>query len=316
MAGVVHVAAGALLDASGRILLAKRHDDAHQGGLWEFPGGKIEPGETPEAALARELHEEIGVWVESAQPLIRVSHRYPELEVVLHVYRVHGWSGEPHSREGQPLAWAEPGALADYPMPAADRPIVAALQLPDRYVITPPEISDPDDFLAQLDALLTRGLRLLQYRVFDTAGVDAAGLFRAVEEGCRGAGVSVLLNAGMRGAELLQPRGLHLNSRQLRSCKRRPEGVALIAASCHDAADLARARQLGLDFAVLSPVLPTRSHPDAQPLRWDGFARLVRDAGLPVYALGGMHERLLPAAQDAGGQGIAGIRGFWDDAKL
>jgi len=316
MAGVVHVAAGALLDASGRILLARRHDDAHQGGLWEFPGGKMESGETPEAALARELHEEIGVWVEAAQPLIRVAHCYPDLEVVLHVYRVHAWSGEPHSREGQALAWVEPKALTAYPMPAADRPIVAALQLPDRYVITPPEISDPKGFLAQLDALLTRGLRLLQYRVFEAAGADPLELFQAVEESCRRAGAVVLLNAAMPGAERLQPQGLHLSSRQLFSWERRPADMTWVAASCHDADDLVRARQLGLDFAVLSPVLPTRSHPDAEPLRWEGFTRLVSDAGLPVYALGGMHERLLTAAQEAGAQGIAGIRGFWDDAKL
>ncbi len=125
----VRVAVGIVVDATGAILIARRPDHVHQGGLWEFPGGKVEAGETAETALRRELHEELGIVIQAAEPLLEIRHSYPEKIVVLDVWRVTAYHGEPHGREGQPLLWIMPEALADFGFPAADGPIIARLRL-------------------------------------------------------------------------------------------------------------------------------------------------------------------------------------------
>jgi 8-oxo-dGTP diphosphatase len=308
----VHVAAAALVDRTGRVLLARRPDGVHQGGLWEFPGGKLEPGETVEAALQRELAEELGVAVVSHRPLIRIRHDYDDLSVLLDVHRVDDWHGEVHGREGQPLAWVEPRDLSGYPMPAADVGIITALQLPSVYLITPPRIDDPARFLAELDAALERGVRLVQLRVFDLAADALQRIGEDVCRRCHAQGGRVLVNGPVELADAIGADGLHLPGRALDAADRRPIGAGrLLAVSCHDAHDLARAEALGADFAVLSPVLPTPSHPDAQPIGWDGFRDAVDAAAMPVYALGGMRSDLLATAWRHGAQGIAGIRDLW-----
>jgi len=310
---LIHVAAGVLIDAQGRVLLARRHDDAHQGGLWEFPGGKCEPNEPVEQALARELHEELGIELLSHRPLIRIAHHYADRSVLLDVHRVDRWQGEPHGREGQPLAWVEPGQLGDYPMPAADKPIVQAIRLPDRYLITPPEVADEAQFLQRLEQALASGIRLLQFRVFDLTRERWSALATQAAALCTQHRAQLMLNADPRSGIDLGAAGLHLSSALLHQIDRRPPGVGLLAASCHTAKDLAQAQRIGADLAVLSPVLPTRSHPDATPLGWERFSQLVDEAAIPVYALGGMRAELLPQAWQAGAQGVAGIRGLWPD---
>ncbi len=309
---VVHVAAGALVNPTGEILLAQRHADAHQGGLWEFPGGKLEADETVERGLKRELREELGVAVTSHRPLIRVHHRYPDRQVLLDVHRVDAWDGEPHGRESQPLAWVLPEALNDYPMPPADQPIVRALQLPSRYLITPPAVIDSGTFLRGLEQSLAGGTRLLQLRLFDLSDAELLRLGRLACDLCHAYEARVLLNGAPDVAMAIGADGVHLNSRALAQCDRRPvKAGALLAASCHSAVELARAEQLGADFALLSPVLPTQSHPDAEPLGWTGFASIVDEVALPVFALGGMSPALVETAWAHGGQGVAGIRGLW-----
>jgi 8-oxo-dGTP diphosphatase len=309
---LVHVAAAALVDSDGRVLLARRHDDSHQGGLWEFPGGKLESGETVADGLRRELREELGIDIESHRPLIRVAHHYDDRSVLLDVHRVDRWHGQPQGREGQPLAWVAPDALGDYPMPAADEPIVSALLLPSTYVITPPEITDEPRFLAELDAALAQGTKLLQLRLFDLSPGRFETLGREICLRCRAAGARVLLNGAVRLVDTIGADGIHLSSRALASLRERPlPSDRLVAASCHTADELAHAAVIGANFALLSPVLPTRSHPDAEPLGWDRFAEWVDAATLPVFALGGMRADLLAEAWNHGGQGVAGIRGLW-----
>lgn len=306
------VVAAAMVDADGRILLARRPEHAHQGGLWEFPGGKLEAGETPAEGLRRELHEELGVTLQAHRPLIRVTHRYPERSVSLDVYRVDAWQGEPHGREGQPLAWVSPETLRDYPMPPADVPIIAALQLPPTYVITPPAPDEPAQFLEALEATLVAGARLLQLRVFDLPTEELLVLGRTFCALCHEHGARVLYNGDAATAIAIGADGLHLSSRALHvATAPRLAAGGLLAASCHSAADLQRAAEIGADFALLSPVLPTRSHPDADPLGWPRFAAIVEAANLPVYALGGMRPELLETAWQHGAQGIAAIRGLW-----
>jgi len=312
--GLVHVAPAALVNSEGAVLLTRRHDDAHQGGLWEFPGGKLDPGESVSEGLHRELREELGVVPDKHRPLIRVRHRYADREVLLDVHLVTVWKGEPEGLEGQPLAWVLPGQLDDYPMPAADEPIVRALLLPSTYLITPPQMADRESFGAQLEASLGAGASLVQLRLFDLPPSELVSVGREVCRLCHANGARVLFNGDAATAETIGADGLHLNSRELHRIDRRPTASeGLLAASCHTPGDLARAAEIGADFALLSPVLPTRSHPDAEPLGWARFAEWVDPCPLPVYALGGMHPDLLKTAWQHGAQGVAGIRGLWRD---
>ncbi len=127
-APVVHVAVGVIVDPGGPVLIAKRPEHAHQGGLWEFPGGKVEPDETAEAALRRELWEELGIELCAAEPLLEVRHAYADKTVLLDVWRVTAYRGEPHGREGQPLVWILPADMLDSAFPVADAPIIARLR--------------------------------------------------------------------------------------------------------------------------------------------------------------------------------------------
>ena len=308
----IHVVAAVLEDEAGRILLAQRPEGAHQGGLWEFPGGKVEPGESAGEALRRELREETAIEVRSHRPLIRVRHAYADRTVVLDVHRVTSWMGEATGLEGQPLAWVPPADLDRFPMPAADRPIVTAIRLPHTYVVTPPDPGDPEAFTASLKAVLRQGHRLVQLRLLgrDRAEVERYAL--AALPLCSEAGARLLIHRDCQLAEDLGADGVHLTSAHVRSLDARPFPPGrLVAASCHDADELARAEALGADFAVLSPVLPTASHPGAPHLGWDRFAALVEDVRIPVYALGGMTRDLMETAWRRGAQGVAGIRGFW-----
>ena len=304
----IHVVAGVIRDVRGRVLLARRTEGRDLAGLWEFPGGKCEPGETPEQALARELHEELGIESRIGAPLIRVPQQYPDKTLVLDVREVEAWHGPARGREGQALAWVPVEKLALYDMPPADRPVVAALLDPPFYAVTPP-LHDGAAWLAALDAALAAGLRRVQLRA---PGADAATWRHVAAQAvarCRAADAQVLVNGDVDLARELGA-GVHLRAAQLAALNERPEGI--VAASCHTADDLRHAERLGCDFAVLGHVADTPSHPDRTPLGWDGFARLREDASLPIYAIGGLAREDLIRAREHGAQGIAAIRGFFD----
>ncbi len=312
---MIHVAVAVILDETGRILLTRRPDHAHQGGLWEFPGGKVEPGEAVEQALLRELREELGIRPLSMQPLIRVPHRYPDRSVLLDVWRVTAFDGEPHGMEGQPLEWVPADRLADFDMPAADRPIVTAARLPSEYLITPEPGADHSVFLDTIGRALENGIRLLQFRVRRLPGATWRALAKEVMRLAESADAALLLNADPAHARQIDGAGLHLTSARLMALDSRPAADGWVAASCHDAAEVRRACELGLDFAVVSPVNATASHPDAEPLGWQGLRTLTEAAMLPVYALGGMTRNDIGQARRHGAQGIAAIRGLWPDPE-
>lgn len=310
MSTVIHVVAAVLVNAVGEILVSRRHVHAHQGGLWEFPGGKVEPGEDVRQALRREILEELGLEVVAARPLIRVPHRYPDQRVLLDVWRVTIFHGEAHGREGQALRWMAPERLGELAFPAANAPIITAARLPDRYVITPA----PDaNFLERLDRVLARGARLLQLRATSLPAPDYLELARAVCGRARPWGAQVLLNADPALVTAAGAQGVHLNTRRLRALSARPLSPELwVAASCHDAAELAQAARIGVDFVVLGPVLATASHPGAAALGWKRLRALTETTALPVFALGGLQAEDRARAWEAGAQGIAAIRGFWE----
>ncbi|MBI4694609.1 MAG: Nudix family hydrolase [Gammaproteobacteria bacterium] len=311
MSITLHVVAAVIRGADGGILLALRPRHLHQGGLWEFPGGKLSTGETPRAALRRELEEELGIRAANAAPLIQILHRYPDREVFLDVFEVTRWAGEPHGREGQEVRWVAPDSLDDYAFPAANLPIVRAAQLP-RAVLVTPEPAAVDEFLAMLDSALARGIGLVILRAKTLAPSAYLELAAAARECCVRRGAKLLLNAPVEMLANVDADGLHLPSHVLMATRERPiDAARLLSAACHDEVELAQARRLGCAFALLSPVAATPTHPDARPLGWTRAAKWVRAATLPVYALGGMQRADLAIAVGAGCQGIAAIRSVW-----
>ncbi|MGA7980916.1 MAG: Nudix family hydrolase [Chromatiaceae bacterium] len=312
---VIHVAAGAIKDRLGRVLVTRRASHVHQGGLWEFPGGKLEPGEDVTQALRRELDEELGVQVLAFRPLIRVPHDYGDRRVLLYVYLVTAYAGEPRSREGQPLGWWYPNEMDPSVFPDADRPIISALRLPELYLITGPDPRRPDAFVRQLEQALERGIRLVQLRAHELADTDYASLaFRAFAL-CEGSGARLMVSTDPCRAQDLPCHGLHLSGERLRGLDRRPfTDQRWVGASCHGAEDLALAQRWGLDYALLSPVRLTATHPEAVPLGWEGFAALADAAAIPIFALGGLRPEDLPEAVQRGAQGVAAIRGLWPEA--
>ncbi len=310
---VVSVVAAAVFDDEGRVLITRRADDAHQGALWEFPGGKLEAGEDARSALQRELMEEVGIHITVMRPLICVRHDYVDKSVLLDVWRVNGFEGEAYGREGQPLRWIVPEALADCDFPAANVPIVRAVQLPDAYLITP-DLGEmpPADFLRHLELRLQAGIRLVQLRAKSLGESEYVQLAREAAALCHCHGARLLLNADAVQVAAAGADGVHLSSGALRTCQARPLAAGLVAASCHDADELARAAAIGADFALLSPVAATASHPDIEPLGWARFSERVAPAPLPVYALGGMGPDDIETAWAHGGQGVAAIRALWE----
>lgn len=308
----IHVAAAVIRDARGRVLIAKRPLDKHQGGLWEFPGGKVEADECVEVALARELHEELGIHVTQAQPLIQVRHDYPDKRVLLDVWEVTAFAGEPHGAEGQPLAWVEPGELVRYQFPAANQPIIAAARLPRRYLITPDSLA-PQQVLDGLARALEAGIELVQLRAPSLSAHDYRALAQRAQALCAGR-AQLMLKGPLEWAEEFPDAGWHLTARQLRECigQARPlPAERWLAASCHDADELAAAASLAVDFVTLSPVHATASHPDAQPLGWPRVAELLLGFNGPAYVLGGLQLSDTDQARRVGAQGIAAVRAFW-----
>ncbi len=309
----IHVMAAVITDARGRILLARRTEGRDLAGRWEFPGGKREPGESPEDALVRELREELGIEAQVGEHLISVPQQYPDKRLRLEVRHLVGWKGTPRGHEGQALAWVTPDKLMRYAMPPADRPVVAALLHPDRYLVTP-EPTDVAAWLTSLERALTQGIRRVQVRARSLSGDAWESLARQAVARCQAAGAEVLLNGDIDLARTLGV-GVHLRAFQLADLVFRPlPEDTLVAASCHTAAELRQAEALACDFAVVGSVFPTETHPGGDPLGWPGFAGLRENVSLPMYAIGGLQVADIPHARQQGAQGIAAIRGLWPAA--
>ena len=310
---VVDVAAAVIERHDGSFLLAQRPPGKVFAGYWEFPGGKVEPGEPIAHALERELREELGIGVELAYPWITRVYRYPHAMVRLHFYRVVSWRGEPHPHERQALSWQHGNDLAVAPILPANAPVLKALSLPTSLGITHAWETGVAAALTDLRRALERGLRLVQVREIplDAAvrKIFAAQVMREV----RAVDGIVIINSDVQLAAMLGA-GLHLPSRGLMAAESRPE-VEWCGASCHDAVELEKARALGLDFVLLGPVHATPSHPGAPEMGWERFAELIRNYSLPVFALGGMRAADLHEARRRGAHGVAMVRGAWEQEE-
>ena len=299
---MVEVAAAVIQRGDGRFLLAQRPPGKVYAGYWEFPGGKVEPGEGAERALARELHEELGIDVRTAYPWITRGYTYPHATVRLNFFRVLGWSGEPHPREDQAIAWQAAGAPMVAPMLPANAPVLASLALPHEYAITDAARFGTAPMLERLEQRLETGLKLLQIRephldaqTRERFSTQAIGL--AHRYGCQ-----VMVKEPHAGAD-----GLHYTAAQLMRLARRPKD-GLAAASCHTRAQLEQAMDLELDFAVLGPVVEKQA---AAPLGWQGFAAIAQGSSIPIYAIGGLMPADMESAWRSGAHGLAMIRGSW-----
>ncbi|MHB8255174.1 MAG: Nudix family hydrolase [Acidiferrobacter sp.] len=297
------VVAGIIQDRSGRVLVARRPIAKTGGGLWEFPGGKVQSGESEDEALRRELDEELGIVAGRCEPLPHFRANPPP-SIALSFWRIQNYKGTPHGREGQAVQWCPVEGLPDLPFLAADIPIFARLRLPPLYLISNVDRLGEELFEKRLRAALTGGARLLQLREpWPTKRLCAYAT--RLRDLCAQYGARCVVNGDpdeTRGCA----DGVHLSSARLWRLSARPlPPDQLVGASCHNARDLQRAAEVGCDFAVLSPVQPTLSHPEAVPLGWSRFRELAGSIWLPVYALGGMREGDRVQAHQALAQGVA-----------
>jgi 8-oxo-dGTP diphosphatase len=308
--GDLIVVAAVLTQPDGRVLLAQRPPGKVYAGYWEFPGGKVEPGESLDAALARELHEELGIVVTRSCRWITRVFEYPHATVRLNFFRVFGWDGEPHPHEGQVFSWTLPDAVEVTPLLPANFPIVKALSLPPLLGISHAESLGVDTFLARLDVALHAGLRLIQLRDKTLPEDTRLQLARETVRRAHAFGARVLVNGSLELVRAAGADGVHLDSAAAASLATRP-ACEWVGVSCHDAAELSHAAAIEADFVLLSPVLPTLTHPGAATLGWDVFATLAAASPIPVYGLGGLGRDDVALAQSHGAHGVALLRGAW-----
>ncbi len=310
MSNFVEVAAAVLQRPDGTFLLAQRPSDKMWAGYWEFPGGKVEAGESARDALIRELREELGIEAVTVYPWITRVFTYPHATVRLNFFRVTEWQGQMHPHEGQQFAWQRAAETAVSPLLPANAPILRALELPPLYAISNAAELGVEVFLQRLQERLKAGLRLIQLREKQLPRAEFAKLAQQVVALVHEYGAKVLLNGDVALAKEVGADGVQLTSTQLAECTVRPD-IGWCAASCHTAAELQRAEALGCDFAVLSPVLPTLSHPGAAHLGWTHFTTLIAGSSIPVYALGGLATDDMITAWQQGAHGIALLRQAW-----
>jgi len=307
---ITEVVAAVLTQPDGRVLLAQRPQGKVYAGYWEFPGGKVEAGETLEAALARELHEELGIVLTRTCRWITRVFEYPHATVRLNFFRVFGWQGEPHPHEGQVFSWQLPDAVEVTPLLPANFPILKALSLPSVLGISHAEALGVDSFLARLDVALANGLRLIQLRDKTLAEDVRLALARETVRRAHLHGARVLVNGSVELARAAGADGVHLDSAAAAKLAARPD-CDWVGVSCHDGAELAHAAAIEADYALLSPVLPTLTHPGAATLGWESFSALAATSPIPVYGLGGLGRDDVALAQSHGAHGVALLRGAW-----
>lgn len=292
-------------------LLGQRAPDTFYPGYWEFPGGKVEPGETPRDALVRELHEELGIVVSRADPWLRREHVYEHAHVRLNFFRVREWHGELRDHVHSALAWQRADAPTVSPMLPANAPVLAALALPDFYAITHAHEIGVDAQLKALAHALEGGLKLVQLREQALDAARRSAFVHAAVDLCHQYGARALVNGNAALAEAAGADGVHLPAAQLAAQTVRPD-FPLVAASCHSSAELERAAQLGCDFAVFGPVRATTTHPGVTGVGWENFAAALAVSPAPTFALGGLSRADRDQAQRAGAHGIAAIRAAWE----
>lgn len=308
---MLRVAVGVVVCPAGKVLIALRSAKQHAGGLWEFPGGKIDPLESTSDALRRELWEEVGIHVRRSRPLIKIQHDYPDKSVLLDVLSVDVFEGEAYGREGQQIAWVSPDELHRYQFPDANVPILKALALPTMVAVTG-AFASFYDFEYRIRRSVARGARAVYLRLAKDCQVNREQLCRSAESLCASLGVRLLVNSWLLPC-LDGPAGLHLTAAELSGrITWQRDRVLSLGASCHSKEQIDRAVGAGADYVFLSPVFQTDSHPDCEALGLERFGRMAERSPVPVYALGGVSPLHINSVRSHHGFGIAAIRSFWN----
>ena len=306
--GTIEVAASIVRRSDGRVLMAERTAGQLSPGFWEFPGGKIDRGESAEQAAIRELDEEIGMRALTLRPWISYEHAFPWRRIRIHFFRVERWEGNPHGREGQRLAWIDPARPTVAPLlPSVER-VLSALALPVLYAIC--RLTEQCSVATMLEDIahgVRQGVRLFQLRVPDCSPDQRVALARRVNAIAAPAGARVLLVGSTLEARRAGLTGVHSTTDELRRLRTRPP-VPLWLCSCQDEQDLARAIILGADAAVVSLVHKSAAHPERAAFGWEGLEGLCARATLPLFVEGGIEPAQLVPAQAVGAIGIATTR--------
>jgi 8-oxo-dGTP diphosphatase len=315
-AKLTRVSAAVILRNNGtEYLLAQRPPGKAYAGYWEFPGGKVEAGESFAEALVRELQEELGIKVTAMTPWVTRHFVYPHARVEIRFFRVTAWEGALHPLEHTDMAWLETRGMAGSkdldampvnPVLPANTPILRALALPAVYSLTNAAEVGVAAELARIDRVKPM---LVQVREKSLDVQQRLGFAREVVARVHSYGGQVLLNGSEAEALAVGADGVHFSAAALMACEQRPE-LPLVFASCHTAAELLKASSLALDAVVLGSVKATPTHPGGLPLGWQAFEQLISGYALPVYGIGGMRATDVPEALAAGSQGVAMLRGW------
>ncbi len=308
---IVHVAVAIITNQYNEVLVSLRAKEAHQGGLWEFPGGKLEQGESVFDALKREIFEELNISINKAFAFKKIQYNYVDKNVLLDIWRVESFSGEPVGAEGQQVKWLAINDLKVDEFPAANRAIIQALKLPESYMITG-SFESHSDFEFKLENSLKKGIKLVQLRCKKTSDKEYKQLAEISASLCNKYNAILLLNTSLGIFTSVSAQGLHLSSQMLSTFSTRPiDDDLILSVSCHSEIEIERAKQLKADIILLSPVKETSSHPGVKGMGWQRFSELLAAIETPVFALGGMAEADIDDAKSSGAQGVAAISSFW-----
>lgn len=310
----VQVAVAVIVNQQNEVLISLRPSASHQGGLWEFPGGKLEAGESIDDALKRELLEELDIHLLESQPFKVIRYQYADKAVVLNIHIVNAFRGKPKGAEGQSVQWKSVDQLKPIDFPAANRSIIHALKFSDKYMITGSFV-DQNDFLLRLENSLRLGINLVQLRCKNMDEESLVEISKQAKIICDKYKAILLLNTSPEVFQWTHADGLHLSSQMLHLVAERPVSLEkLLSVSCHSSDDIRHAQNINADIILLSPVKETTSHPGVKGIGWKVFADLVSDVDIPVYALGGMEQDDMLIAAQYGAQGVAAISSFWKDS--
>jgi 8-oxo-dGTP diphosphatase len=315
----IHVVAAVIENDKHEVLIAKRAEYQHQGGLWEFPGGKVEVGETAFDALQRELKEELDISIHVLNPFIKIWHKYPDSSIFLDIYTIYDFDGLPKGNEGQQVKWVSKKDLLNYNFPKANEKIVKAITCPEIISITAPNFTLADCTKQRVEKLLSLNVDAVLLR---TASLNDKEYMACVElfdkltnevshEQKLSASIKLFINRPALVQDCHQASGLHLSVKELIKLPKTFKKQAMqMSASCHNEQELKAAQQAGCDFLFVSPVKTTNSHRESTLLTWQGFENLVACSNLPCIALGGMDLENLVTVKERGGFGVAGISNF------
>ena len=309
-----HVAVGVIYNTTkDKVLISKRSHNQHLAGYWEFPGGKVERGEDVSTALKRELFEELGITVNKAEAYTSISHDYSNKNVLLDVWKVSEWYGKPESRENQEICWASISELNNYNFPDANKYIIQSILLDPIYVISQKSYENYSHLYSVAEECFSAGLKNFQLRLKTDENKMFQEIVKALSEVARRYNSKLILNGLATDIDKYPIDGIHLNSNELMRYENRPISEEyILGASCHNEEELIRAAKIKVNYAFLSPVLFTASHPEVRPIGWEKFSSLISDLNFPIYALGGMMPTDLEIAKSYGAYGIAMLGAIWN----